>query len=68
MVLRVRAFGCLSQVLHRMLNRGERNVTDTVKWFSDNWAALTKAPWLFVTLAVIVVAVVYAISTWFKNE
>ena len=41
---------------------------DTVKWFSDNWAALTEAPWLFVTLAVIVAAVVYAISTWFKNE
>jgi hypothetical protein len=40
---------------------------ETVKWFSENWAALTVAPWVFVTLAVLMLACGYVVGTWFKN-
>jgi hypothetical protein len=40
---------------------------DTVKWFSENWAALTAAPWAFITLAAIMLAGGYVFGTWFKN-
>jgi hypothetical protein len=40
---------------------------DTIKWFSENWAALTAAPWVFITLAVIMMALGYIAGSWFKN-
>jgi hypothetical protein len=50
-----------------MLDTGREMSPDTVKWFSENWAALTAAPWAFITLAVIMLAGGYVIGTWFKN-
>jgi hypothetical protein len=40
---------------------------DPVDWLSKNWAVLSSAPWVFVTLAVISAAIGYTFGSWFKN-
>lgn len=38
-----------------------------MEWLSKNWAVLSSAPWVFVTLAVISAGLGYVFGTWFKN-
>jgi hypothetical protein len=40
---------------------------DPIDWLSKNWAVLSSAPWVFVTLAAIFAVIGYTVGTWFKN-
>ena len=38
-----------------------------VEWLSNNWQVLVSAPWVFVTLAIVVAGLGYIVGTWYKN-
>src|SRR5215216_273339 len=40
---------------------------DPIEWLSKNWGALSSAPLVFMTFAVIAAGIGYAVGTWFKN-